>query len=229
MKIAFVGCGYVFDIYMRTKWAYPELEITGVYDIDSARAATVSKHYDFHAYPSYDALLADPAVDIVVNLTSIRSHYETVKRALEAGKHVYSEKPITTDIDQTRELFDLARARGVILTGAPCNVFSDAVSTMWKAVRDGAIGRPILIYAEMDDNPAHLMQLETVQSPTGAPFPYVEELQEGCTIEHVGYHLVWLCAMFGPARRMPPACAPRRQPASARRAGSTSRSPTIPP
>lgn len=198
MKIAFVGCGYVFDIYMRTQWAYPELQICGVYDIDAARLATVARHYGFRAYPSYDALLADPAVEIVVNLTSIRSHYETVKRALEAGKHVYSEKPITTDLAQTRELFDLARARGVILTGAPCNVFSDAVSTMWKAVRDGAIGKPILIYAEMDDNPAHLMQLETVQSPTGAPFPYVEELQEGCTVEHVGYHLVWLCAMFGP-------------------------------
>jgi predicted dehydrogenase len=199
MKIAFVGCGYVFDIYMRTQWAYPELEICGVYDIDTARSATVAKHYGFHVYPSYDALLTDPQVEIVVNLTSIRSHYETVKRALEAGKHVYSEKPLTTDIEQTRELFELAQRRGVILTGAPCNIFSDAVSTMWKAVRDGAIGKPILIYAEMDDNPAHLMQLETVQSPTGAPFPYVEELQEGCTVEHVGYHLVWLCAMFGPA------------------------------
>lgn len=199
MKIAFVGCGYVFDIYMRTQWAYPELEICGVYDIDAARSATVARHYGFHVYPSYDALLADPKVEIVVNLTSIRSHYETVRRALEAGKHVYSEKPLTTDVGQTRELFELARQRGVILTGAPCNIFSDAVSTMWKAVRDGAIGKPILIYAEMDDNPAHLMQLETVQSPTGAPFPYVEELQEGCTVEHVGYHLVWLCAMFGPA------------------------------
>lgn len=199
MKIAFVGCGYVFDIYMRTQWAYPELEICGVYDIDTARSATVARHYGFHVYPSYEALLADPAVDIVVNLTSIRSHYETVKRALQAGKHVYSEKPITTDLAQTRELFDLAQSRGVALTGAPCNVYSDAVSTMWKAVRDGAIGKPVLVYAELDDNPAHLMHLETVQSPTGAPFPYVEELQEGCTLEHVGYHLVWICAMFGPA------------------------------
>jgi len=198
MKIAFVGCGYVFDIYMRTRWAYPELEICGVYDIDTARSQTVSKHYGFHVYPSYEALLADPAVEIVVNLTSIRSHYGCVKLALEAGKHVYSEKPLTLDIDQTRELFAIASARGVILTGAPCNLYSDAVSTMWKALRDGAIGKPILVYAELDDNPAHLMNLENVRSPTGAPFPYQEELQEGCTIEHVGYHLVWICAMFGP-------------------------------
>lgn len=198
MKIAFVGCGYVFDIYMRTRWAHPELEVCGIFDIDAARSATVSQHYGFKIYPSYDALLADPAVEIVVNLTSIRSHYDTVRRALEAGKHVYSEKPLTTDLEQTRELFALAQARGLVLTGAPCNLYCDAISTMWKAVRDGAIGKPVLVYAELDDNPAHLMNLEKVQSPTGRPFPFVEEFQEGCTVEHVGYHLVWICAMLGP-------------------------------
>ncbi|WP_183438646.1 Gfo/Idh/MocA family protein [Methylobacterium sp. R2-1] len=202
MKIAYVGCGYVFDIYMRTAWAYPEITVCGVFDIDTARSAVVSGHYGFHVYPDLDALLSDPDVAIVVNLTSIRSHYEVTKRALEAGKHVYSEKPITTDLGQTRELFALAAARGLVLTGAPCNLFCDAIATMWKAVDDGAIGKPVLVYAELDDNPAHLMNLESVQSPTGAPFPYAEELQEGCTVEHVGYHLVWLCAMFGPVRSM---------------------------
>jgi predicted dehydrogenase len=199
MKIAFVGCGYVFDTYMRTKWAHPELELCGLFDIDTARLNTVSRHYGFKIYPSYEAVLADPAVEIIVNLTSIRSHYDITKRALLAGKHVYSEKPLTTDFEQTRELFALAQARGLVLTGAPCNLYCDAVSTMWKAVRDGAIGKPALVYAELDDNPAHLMRLETVEGPTGAAFPYVEEFQEGCTVEHVGYHLVWICAMFGPA------------------------------
>jgi predicted dehydrogenase len=200
MRIAFVGCGYVFDIYMRTRWAHPELEICGIFDIDAARLATVARHYGFNVYPSYDALLADPRIEIVVNLTSIRSHHDTIRRALEAGKHVYSEKPLTTDLEQCRQLFALASARGLVLTGAPCNLYCDAVSTLWKAVRDGAVGKPVVVYAELDDNPAHLMQLEKVQSPTGAPFPYAEEFQEGCTVEHIGYHLVWICAMFGPVR-----------------------------
>ncbi len=198
MKIAFVGCGYVFDIYMRTKWAHPELEVCGIFDIDTRRANTVSRHFGYRVYPDYEALLADPTVEIVVNLTTVQAHYGVTKRALEAGKHVYSEKPLTTDLAQTRELFELAEARGRVFTGAPCNLYCDAVSTLWKAVRDGAIGKPVLVYAELDDDPAHLMNLEKVQSPTGAPFPYVEEFQEGCTFEHVGYHLVWICAMFGP-------------------------------
>lgn len=199
MKIAFVGCGYVFDIYMRTRWAHPELDIRGVYDIDTARSAIVSQHYGFKVYQNYEALLTDPEVAIVINLTSIHSHYDVIKRALNAGKHVYSEKPLTTNLAQTKELFALAKTRGLILTGAPCNLYTDSITTMWKAIRDGAIGKPVLVYAELDDNPAHLMQLEKVQSPLGAPFPYAEELQEGCTVEHIGYHLVWLCAMFGPA------------------------------
>jgi predicted dehydrogenase len=200
MKIAFVGCGYVFDIYMRTHWAHGELAICGVYDIDRARAETVGRHYKLHVYPDLETLLADPAVEIVVNLTSIGAHYEVTKAALEAGKHVYSEKPLTTEFDQAQELFDLAEARGRVFTGAPCNLFSDSVSTLWKAVRDGAIGTPLLVYAELDDNPIYLMKPETWRSATGAPWPYVEEYQEGCTFEHVGYHLVWICALLGPAR-----------------------------
>ncbi len=198
MRIAFVGCGFVFDIYMRTKWAHPELEVCGVFDINTARSQTVGEHYGFHVYPSLEALLSDPRVEIVVNLTSIRSHYDISKRALLANKHVYSEKPLTTELEQTRELFAIAARQGVVFTGAPCNLFCDAVSTLWKAVRDGAIGKPLLVYAEVDDNPIHLMNVENVRSPTGAPWPYVEEFQEGCTAEHIGYHLIWICAMFGP-------------------------------
>ncbi len=199
MKIAYVGCGFVFDIYMRTQWAHPELEVAGVFDIDAARAETVGRHYGYHVYPDYEALLADPDVETVVNLTSISAHYDVTKRALVAGKHVYSEKPLTTDIEQARELFALAERYGLVLSGAPSNVFGDAVRTMWKAVRDGAIGKPLLVYAELNDNPIHLMRPETWRSPTGAPWPYLEEYQAGCTFEHVGYHLVWICAMFGPA------------------------------
>jgi predicted dehydrogenase len=160
----------------------------------------VGRHYNLHVYPDYEALLNDRAVEIVVNLTNIHAHYEVTKRALEAGKHVYSVKPLTTEVEHTRELFELADEKRLIFTGAPCNVFGDAVSTLWKAVGDGAVGKPVLVYAKLDSNPGHLMRFEQVQSPTGAPWPYVEEFQEGCTFEHVGYHLVWICALFGPAK-----------------------------
>ncbi|ALX06037.1 MULTISPECIES: Gfo/Idh/MocA family oxidoreductase [Aeromicrobium] len=198
MKIAIVGCGFVFDIYMRTVRAHPELEVAGVYDRRPERVRAVAEHYGFHGYASYDELLDDPQVDMVVNLTNIGSHYEVSKRALEAGKHVYSEKPITTSVEETRDLFDTAETNGVRLGAAPCNIFSDSVRTMFELVQSGAIGQPLLVYAELDDNPIHLMGFEEVVSPTGAPWPLVEEILEGCTYEHLGYHLIWICGLLGP-------------------------------
>lgn len=199
MKIAFVGCGFVFDIYMRTCGAHPDLTIQGIYDLRPERSARVAEHYGLTVYESYEALLADPQVDAVINLTTIGAHYQVTKQALEAGKHVYSEKPLTKDIGQSQELFAIAAQNDVRLYAAPCNIFSDTVRTMFKAVEDGAIGKPLLIYAELDDNPIHLMDFESVKSPTGAPWPLVEEIHEGCTYEHLGYHLVWICGLLGPA------------------------------
>lgn len=200
MKIAIVGCGFVFDIYMRTFRAHPELEVTGVFDIQPERMRAVESHYGFRGYESFEALLSDPDVEAVVNLTTIGSHFEVSRRALEAGKHVYSEKPLTKDLAQTRELFALANETGVRLYGAPSNIYSDSVRTIFRSVESGAIGKPLLVYAELDDNPIHLMGFENVVSPTGAPWPLREEILEGCTYEHLGYHLVWICALLGPAQ-----------------------------
>ncbi|MGB5148489.1 MAG: Gfo/Idh/MocA family oxidoreductase [Mycobacterium sp.] len=199
MKIAIVGCGFVFDIYMRTIRAHPDLTIVGVYDVAVERVEKVCAYYGFHAYNSYAAVLEDPRVDAVVNLTNIGSHYEVSRLALEAGKHVYSEKPLTKGLEQSRKLFNIARERGVRLYAAPCNIYSDSVRTLYAAVAEGAIGTPLLVYAELDDNPIHLMGFEGVSSPTGAPWPLREEIQEGCTFEHLGYHLIWICGLLGPA------------------------------
>lgn len=199
MKIAFVGCGFVFDIYLRTIRAHPELTVTGVYDINPERMRRVSAHYGFHTYQDFDALLEDSDVEIVVNLTPIGEHFEVCKRALEAGKHVYSEKPLTKKLEQSQLLFEIAKREGVRLYAAPCNIYSDTVRTMFHLVNTGAVGTPRLIYAELDDNPIHLMEFEKVVSPTGAPWPLKEEIYEGCTYEHLGYHLVWICGLLGPA------------------------------
>jgi predicted dehydrogenase len=199
MRIAIVGCGYVFDFYMSMLPSHPDLQVTGVHDIDPARTAAVAKHYGVHVYPDLAALLADSGVELVVNLTSIDAHFAVTKAALDAGKHVYCEKPLVTDLAQGRELFALADAKGLVLAAAPSNLFSDTVQSMWKAVRDGAIGAPLLAYAEFDDNPIYLMRPEKWRSASGAPWPYSHEYESGCTFEHSGYHLVWLCAILGPA------------------------------
>jgi predicted dehydrogenase len=202
MQIGVIGCGYVFDHYMSTLAQHPVIEIRGITDIDRSRVEHVGRYYALKVYGSNEALLADPEIKIALNLTSIDHHYEVTKACLLAGKHVYSEKPFTTDLDQMRELMALAEVRGLRLSGAPCNAMSDMVQTMWRAIRDGAVGRVRVVYAECDDNPIYLMRPEIWRSRTGAPWPYIHEYEAGCTFEHAGYYLSWLAAMFGPVRSL---------------------------
>jgi predicted dehydrogenase len=200
MKFGIIGCGYVFDHYMATLARHPGLEIAGVADIDAARLKQATDFYGLRAYDSVAALLADPDVPIIANFTSIESHYAVSKAALNAGKHVYSEKPLVMELDQARELMDLARSKGLHLSCAPSNALGPTSQTMWKAVADGAVGDVRLVYAEFDDNPIYLMSPEGWRSRSGAPWPYLHEYEMGCTWEHVGYHLTWMCAIFGPVR-----------------------------
>lgn len=197
-RIGIIGCGFVFDHYMTTIGRHRGLEIAGVTDIDRARVKTVVAYYGVPEAPSTEALLADPSIDIVVNLTSIPSHYEVTKAALVAGKHVYSEKPFVTDMAEARELVALAERQGVRLSCAPSNLLGATAQTMWKVVADGAIGDARIVYAEFDDNPIYLRQPEHWRSRSGAPWPYLHEYEMGCTFEHVGYHLSWMCGIFGP-------------------------------
>lgn len=199
-KLGIIGCGYVFDHYLTDLGKHPGLELVGVTDRDRDRVDAVRRAYGVEAYESNAALFADPRVDIVVNLTSIDAHHQINRAALEAGKHVYSEKPLVTRMDQARELFDLAERRGLRLSCAPSNVLGATAQTMWKAIADGVVGDVRVVYAEFDDNPIYLMSPEGWRSRSGAPWPYRHEYEMGCTYEHVAYHLSWMCAIFGPVR-----------------------------
>lgn len=202
MRIGVIGCGYVFDHYMATMARHQGIEIVGIADKDAVRLARVGAFYSLKTYPTVDALLADEAVEIVANFTSIEAHYEVTKAALLAGKHVYSEKPFVTDMVQAGELAALAESRNLRISCAPSNSLSATSQTMWKAVQDGTVGDVRMIYAEFDDNPIYLMSPEGWRSRSGAPWPYLHEYEMGCTWEHVGYHLTWMCAIFGPVRHV---------------------------
>lgn len=196
--IALVGCGFVADYYLTTLAAYPWLRVAGAYDIDAERLAAFTAHYRLRRYDSLEQLLADDRVSIVLNLTNPRAHYAVSRRCLEAGRHVYSEKPLAMDYGQAEALVKLAEDRGLIISSAPCSLLGNAAQTLWHAVRAGAVGKVRLVYAELDDGMVHRMPYKKWQSASGAPWPYQDEFEVGCTLEHAGYYLSWLIAMFGP-------------------------------
>lgn len=203
MRIAVIGCGYVADFYMATLGNHPELKLLGVHDRDAARAtAFAAFHKIERIYPTLDAVLADDQVELVVNLTNPSSHYAVSRAALEAGKHVYSEKPLAMELEQAETLVTLAEQRRLQINSAPCSILSETAQTLWKALRDGRIGTPRLIYAELDDGNVPRRDYVNWISASGAPWPAKDEFEVGCTLEHAGYYLTWLTAFFGPAHRI---------------------------
>lgn len=202
MRIAIVGCGYVADYYLATLPNHRGVTLAGVCDRDPERAVRLAERHGVPRYPSLEAILADASVGLVVNLTNPRSHFEISRAALEAGKHVYSEKPLATSFEDAERLVALAESRGLLVGSAPCTVLGETAQTMWRALREGRIGTPRLAYAEMDDGPIPLLAHQTWRSASGAPWPAKDEFEVGCTLEHSGYVLTWLTAFFGPARRV---------------------------
>lgn len=197
--VGIVGCGFVADYYISTLEAYDDLEVVGVTDRDRARAARFAQHHGLEHLASYEELLADPRVEIVANLTNPRSHAEVTEAALRAGKHVYSEKPLAMRLDQATQLVQLAAERQLLLSSAPCSLLGETAQTLWRAVRDRRVGTVRLVYAEMDEGLVHRMPFASWTSASGAPWPARDEFEIGTVIEHAGYVVSWLPAMFGPA------------------------------
>jgi len=201
--IAIVGCGYVADSYRHCLPLHAGvLELRGVWDRDPQRLAAYRGCWGDNAYSSLDEALGDERVQIVVNLTDPENHAAVTLAAIAAGKHVYTEKPLAMTTAQAIDLRDQARAAGMRIGAAPCNLLGEASQTLWKAIRDGKIGRPVLAYAELDDGMVHRANYQTWVSRSGRVWPARGEFETGCTFEHAGYALTVLCGMFGPVRRV---------------------------
>ncbi|MFD1733180.1 Gfo/Idh/MocA family protein [Deinococcus malanensis] len=148
VNIAIVGCGVIATPYAKDMLAYGSLRLHGCFDLDPARAQAYAAEQDCRVYDSLDTLLADPEVEVVVNLTVLPAHYEVSRQALEAGKHVFSEKPLAGSSAQAQELVALARERNVRLSCAPVTFLGEAQQRAMKELLSGRIGPVRVIYAE---------------------------------------------------------------------------------
>jgi predicted dehydrogenase len=191
VKIAIVGCGNIAEHYANRIVAAEGLTLVGVTDSVPERAEALARALDVTQFPSVDELLGDEAVDIVVNLTIPSAHASVTAAALEAGKHVHTEKPVALRYDEARELVELARRTGRRLSCSPATLLGEAQQTAWKLVRDGALGQVRVVYAE-----ANWGRIESWH-------PTPQALYAVGPLVDVGvYPLTILTAMFGPVRRV---------------------------
>ena len=202
MQIGIVGCGFTADHYLYCLQWHPFLKVIGATDRDPERASKFCNLHSVKQYPTLGDLLADDHIEMVINLTNSSSHYETSKACLNAGKHLFTEKPLATSFAEAQELVQLAEAKGVYFSAAPCNLLGETAQTLWRALRNKEIGDVRLVLAELDDGPFHLAQPQTWKSESGAPYDYREEFKMGVTVEHSAYYLGLFAAFFGPAKEV---------------------------
>jgi predicted dehydrogenase len=191
LGIGIVGTGNIAGPYAADIATYPHLRLVAVADLDPRRALAFAAEHGVRAVPTLDALLADRGIDIVVNLTVHHAHFEVTKRALEAGRHVYSEKPLALATADALELVALARDRGVRLAGSPSTFLGEAQQTAAALVRGGRLGAVRAVYAEVNWG--------RIERWHPAPEPFYAV---GVLFDVGVYPLTLVTTMLGPARRI---------------------------
>jgi len=190
MECAFIGAGSVARRYAAGIDG-SRLELAAVCDLDGGRARSLANRHDAAAYEDVDAMLADVAAPLVVNLTSHGSHASVTRRALLADRHVFSEKPLALDAEEAADLVATAERRELALTCAPINHRCDAQRHVRWLLGDGRLGPIRLGYAH-----AHVGRV-TEWHDDPASFLAVGPLYDGAV-----YPLNCLISWFGPIGRV---------------------------
>lgn len=152
VKVAIIGTGAISEIYLQNiLYAFREIELRGFYDLVQERAEKAAEYVrnairkgvktpEPMIYKDMYEAFDDPEVDVILNLTRPCDHFDVSKKALEHGKHVYSEKPLGVNMDEVNTLIALAESKGLKLGGAPDTFMGAGIQTCRKLIDDGMIG-----------------------------------------------------------------------------------------
>jgi predicted dehydrogenase len=191
-SVGIVGCGVISRRYAKNAAEFSTFEIVSCADLDPARAEALAAEHGL-AVATVDGLIADPDVDVVLNLTPAGAHAAVTRAALAAGKHVYSEKPLAVSAAEAGELVLEAERRGLRLGCAPDTFLSGAYETARRLLDEGAIGAPLAVSAAM---------LAGGQE-TWHPDPDIFFVDGAGPLLDMGpYYLTAIVALLGPVRRV---------------------------
>jgi predicted dehydrogenase len=142
-KIGLVGCGNICGAYFTAARRFENIEIVACSDLVPDRAKAKAEEFGIARACTFEEILADPEIAIVLNLTVPKVHAEISIAALEAGKHAYTEKPFAVERTSGKRAVDLAREKGLRVGCAPDTFLGGGIQTCRKLIDDGWIGRPL--------------------------------------------------------------------------------------
>lgn len=188
MKTAVVGCGAISDIYLKNMMeVFPILEVTACCAAHLENAQKKAEQYGIRAC-TYEEILQEKEIELVVILTPAPTHYGLIKEALLAGKHVYTEKTMTIDLKEAAELKALAKEKGLYLGAAPDTFLGAAWQRARKAIDDGLIGEVTSFQICANRNLDFLASL----------FSFLRMPGGGICYDYGVYYLTGLVSLLGP-------------------------------
>ncbi|NUP99921.1 MAG: Gfo/Idh/MocA family oxidoreductase, partial [Armatimonadetes bacterium] len=203
VKAGLIGCGAISGKYLENSKKFAAFDIVAVADLRREAAQARAAEYDIPLACTPDELLANPEVEVVINLTPHQAHGPVGIATLEAGKSPYVEKPLAVHRAEGQRMLELAAAKGLRVGAAPDTFFGGAWQTARKLIDDGAIGRPV----------AAMACLHAFKKPQAAPQPadggYVsfyrtDFFEFGVTwgFDRAPYYLHALIHLLGPVQRV---------------------------
>jgi predicted dehydrogenase len=191
LTVGIVGCGAISAQYLKTIDRLPQVKLVAVADLDPERARAAAEQYAGVEALGVAELIADPRIQVVLNLTIPAAHADIALQAIAAGKDVYCEKPLAATGEDARRVLDAAREAGVRVGCAPDTVLGTGTQTARAAIDDGLIGRPIAATATMM-TPGH---------ERWHPNPDFYYVPGGGPLLDMGpYYISSLITMLGPVR-----------------------------
>ncbi|MBR2889577.1 MAG: Gfo/Idh/MocA family oxidoreductase [Oscillospiraceae bacterium] len=188
IRVGIVGAGAISDIYLKNMTTrFPHLKVVSICANHLEHAQKKADQYGILAC-SLEEMLADPGVDMIVNLTPTHAHYSIIRNALLAGKHVYTEKTMTDSPVTAAELVALAKERGLYLASAPDTFLGAAWQTARKFIDDGELGT-VTSFAICSNRDATVM---------GSINKFRREPGGGACYNYVVYAITALVSLLGP-------------------------------
>jgi predicted dehydrogenase len=191
-KVGIIGCGNISSIYFKSGQTFEILDIVACADLIKERADAKAEEFGCKSM-TVDQLLADPDIQIVMNLTIPIAHAEVAFKAIEAGKSVHNEKPLAITREDGKKMLEMAKAKGVRVGCAPDTFMGGGIQTCIKLIDDGWIGEPVAAMAFMTCH-GH---------ESWHPDPEFYYKKGGGPMFDMGpYYLTALVALMGPAKRV---------------------------
>ena len=193
IKIGIIGCGNISSIYMENIPTFDHLTLIACADLDITRAQAQAEKYQIPKAYTVKELLADPEIDLVINLTIPKAHAEICIQALQSGKHVYVEKPLAVTNEEATEILDVAKKTGFLIGSAPDTFLGAGIQTSLRLIQNGEIGVPIGASAFMIGRGHEHWHPD--------PSFYYEK-GGGPMFDMGPYYLTTLIALLGPIKRL---------------------------